>query len=259
MAAASLEALLQEVPVPIPDRPDSSPPNLAAARACVDWMILAILHLNRRIGFEAQTSILVHDFVLASASQAAVFWRHGWSDQARASLLHSWIDQSLVFEPSWKHLYEFRNRLVHDQFKPAALRLHGSDLDREFLLVFSVAVAEKLSADQAEAQARQALRQLLGRLELSVKDLGRLLGVSVDTVNRWESSGAVIPAEARTTLSRANSALSRLLTIFRPERLPEVIRQKAELFKGKSAYDWILEGRIREVADLYEAAFAYQG
>lgn len=257
--AESLEALLQEVPVPAPEKPDSSPPNLAAARACVDWMMLAILHLNRRIGFEAQTSVLVQDLVLAGASQAAVFWRHGWSDQARTSLLHSWIDQSLIFEPSWKHLYELRNSIVHDQFSPAAARLQGSHLDREFLLVFSIAVAEKLSTDQAESQARQALRQLLTRLDLSVGDLGRLLGVSAETVDQWESARAVIPADVRATLTRANRALSRLLTIFRPERLPQIIHQRVELFKGESAYDWILQGRIQEVADLYEGAFAYQG
>ncbi len=256
---ASLESLLEEVPVPAPERPNSTPPTLAAARACVDWMILAIQHLNRRIGFEAQTSVLVHDLVLASASHAAVFWRQGWSDQARISLLHSWIDQSLVFEPSWKHLYDFRNRLIHQQFSPAANRLQGSDLDREFLLVFSIAVAEKLAVGQAASQARQALRQLLGRLELSSSDLARLLGVSVETVDQWESGRAVIPAEARAALARANNALSRMLAIFRPERLLQVIRQQVELFKGQSAYAWILQGRIQEVADLYETAFAYQG
>ena len=255
----TLEALLQEVPVPAAEKPDSTPPNLAAARACVDWMILAILHLNRSIGFEAQASIWVRDLVLSSASQAAVFWRHGWSDEARVSLLHSWIDQSLVFETSWKHLYELRNRLIHDQFSPAAIRLQGSDLDREFLLVFSVAVAEKLSADQAESQARQAIRQLLARMELSVADLGRLLGVSADVVDQWESAQVMMPADARAIVTRANSALSRLLAIFRPERLPQVIRQKVALFRGESAYDWILQGRIQEVADLYEVAFAYQG
>jgi len=257
--AASLEALLEEVPVPTLENPVSTPPNLAAARACVDWMILAILHLNQRIGFEAQTSVLVHDLVLASASQAAVFWLHGWSEQARKSLLHSWIDQSLAFEPSWKHLYEFRNRLVHAQFSPTATRLQGSDLDREFLLVFTVAVAEKLRTDQAESQARQAIRQLLARLELSNEDLGHLLGVSVEIVDQWESGRSSIPADTRAVLARADSAVVRLLTIFRPERLPQVIRQNVELFRGQSAYQWILQGRIQEVADLYEVAFAYQG
>jgi len=257
--ASSLEALLAEVPVPKPENRDSTPPNLAAARACVDWMIVAILHLNRKIEFEPQTSALVHDFVLASASQAAVYWRHGWSDQARTSLLHSWIDQSLAFEPSWKRLYEFRNRLVHDQFSPSKNRLQNSDLDREFLLVFSVAVAEKLSGDQADLQARHALRQLLGHLELSNADLASILRVSIDTVDEWESGRTNIPVDARGTLTRANSALAHLLGIFRPERLPQVIRQKAELFKGQSAYEWILQGRIQEVAELYENSFAYQG
>jgi hypothetical protein len=259
--AGSLEALLEEVPLPAwsPERPESIAPSLAAARACVDWMILAIIHLNQRIGFEGAASLWVHDLVLASASQAAVYWWHGWNDQARTSLLHSWIDQSLAVEPAWKHLYEFRNKLMHRQFSPSAKRLQASAFDREFLLVFSLAVAEKLSADESQSQARQALRRLISRLELSNEDFGSLVGASADIVNQWESSETPIPLETRARLARADNALSRLLAIFRPERLPQVIRQEADMFKGESARDWILQGRIQEVADLYEAALSYQG
>jgi transcriptional regulator with XRE-family HTH domain len=127
------------------------------------------------------------------------------------------------------------------------------------LLVFSVAVSEKLMVDQAEAQGRQALRQLLSRLDLSNEDVAGMLGVSADTVQKWESARSAIPVQMRARLSRANSALNRMLAIFRPERLPHVVRQDVELFKGQSAHDWIVQGRIQEVAELYETAFAYQG
>ncbi len=257
--AASLEGLLKEVPVPTPVTTEATPPNLAAARACVAWMSGAIFRLNRAVGVEAWTSVLVQDLVLSSASQAAVFWRHGWSDHARKSLLHSWIDQSLVFEPGWTQLCEHRDRLVSDQLGPTGIRLEGSERDREFLLVFGLAVAEKLGADQAESHARQSLRQLISRLALSIEDMAQLLGVPADAVEQWESGRVAIPMDAQALLGRANHALSRLLATFRPERLPELIRREVDLFDGRSAYDWIRQGRIEEVADRYDAAFAYQG
>jgi DNA-binding transcriptional regulator YiaG len=222
-------------------------------------MILAIAHLNQRIGFEAGASAWVHDLVLASASQAAVFWWQGWNDQARTSLLHSWVDQSLAVEPAWRDLHEFRHKLIDEQFRPAARKLQSSASGREFLLVFSLAVAEKLRAEESQSQARQAIRRLISGLELSSEDIVGLLGVSADTAKQWESSETLIPTEARAMLTRADNALSRLLTVFRPERLPQGIRQKADLFQGDSARDWIRQGRIQEVADLYEAAFAYLG
>jgi transcriptional regulator with XRE-family HTH domain len=222
-------------------------------------MILAIVHLNQRIGFEAAASAWVHDLVLASASQAAVFWWHGWNDQARTSLLHSWVNQSLAVEPAWRDLHEFRQKLIDEQFRPAARKLQSSASGREFLLVFSLAVAEKLRAEESQSQARQAIRRLISGLELSREDMTGMLGVPAGTAEQWESSETPIPTETRAMLTRADDALSRLLAIFRPERLPQVIRQKADLFQGESARDWIRRGRIREVADLYEAAFAYQG
>jgi hypothetical protein len=257
----SLEALLNEVPLlPCsPEKPESIPPTLAAARECVDWIILAIIHLNRRIGFEAAASAWVRDLVLASASQAAVFWWQGWNDQARTSLLHSWIDQSLAVEPAWRYLHEFRNKLIDEQFSPAARKLQSSASGREFLLVFSLAVGEKLRAEESQSQARQAIRRLTSGLELSAEDMVCVLGVPAGTAEQWESSETPIPMETRVMLTEADSALSRLLAIFRPERLPQVISQKADLFQGNSARDWIRQGRIQEVADLYEATFAYQG
>jgi len=257
--STSAESLLEEIPIPTPGREESSPASLTEARACVDWIVLAILRLNRRVGFELQTSVLIHDLVLASASQAAMFWRHGLADQARNSLVHAWIDQSLVFEPGWKYLHDFRNKLVHGVFDADTIKLQASDLDREFLLVFMVAVSEKLVADGAELHARQALRHVLARLELSNEDLSRMLAVSADTIVDWETGRTAMPVDVRATISRASAAVTRMLSIVRPERLPQVIRRKVDIFDGQSALDWILLGRIDEVANRYEVAFAYQG
>ena len=68
-----------------------------------------------------------------------MFWRHGLADQARNSLVPAWIDQSLAFEPGWKYLHDFRNELIHGVFNADTTKLQASDLDREFLLVFTIA------------------------------------------------------------------------------------------------------------------------
>jgi transcriptional regulator with XRE-family HTH domain len=140
-------------------------------------------------------------------------------------------------------------------------RFHGflpSELDREFLLVFSQVVTEKLRAETSDSQARQSLRDLLTRLELSAKDLSRILGVSPEDVDAWESDRIPIRAEHSAVLNHASSAANRLSALFRAERLPQVIRRSTALFGGESALDWILQGRVDEVVNRYEAALAYQ-
>jgi transcriptional regulator with XRE-family HTH domain len=116
-------------------------------------------------------------------------------------------------------------------------------------------VAPDLGADQA----RTALRSLMTRLELSQDDLGRAFGVSGESVRRWERGATSIPAERRSEILAAEAGLRRLQDLFRPERLPSAIRRPAELFDGDSALEWILRGRIEEVADHYETALLYQG
>ncbi len=106
---------------------------------------------------------------------------------------------------------------------------------------------------------RLALERLMECLGLSQDQMGRMLDVSGETVRRWKSGATGIPLSRVAELTAAESALNRLLQIFRPERLPLVIRRKAEVFGGKAALDWILDGRIAEVADRYELSLAYQG
>jgi hypothetical protein len=85
-----------------------------------------------------------------------------------------------------------------------------------------------------------------------------MLGVSGETVRRWKAGATGIPLSHAAELTAAESALNRLMRMFRPARLPLAIRRNADLFGGKRALDWILDGRIAEVADRYEAALAYQ-
>jgi len=89
--------------------------------------------------------------------------------------------------------------------------------------------------------------------------LARMFEVAADTVRLWERGHGEVPAARRAELLLADKALDRLLELFRPERLPQVIRRKADLFDKEQALDWILRGRIADVADRYDAALSYQG
>jgi hypothetical protein len=128
----------------------------------------------------------------------------------------------------------------------------------EFLAVYNLAVSELLATRLQDAQARMTLRRLMACLGLSLDHAGRMFGVHGDTVRLWERGLGEVPGDRMDELRLADKALDRLLALFRPERLPQVIRRKADLFERERALDWILRGRIADVADRYQAALAYQ-
>ena len=118
---------------------------------------------------------------------------------------------------------------------------------------------EAVVAGTEDSLGRGAIERLMGSLSLSQDQMGRMLGVSGETIRRWKAGATGIPLSRVAELTAAEAALNRLLRIFRPERLPLAIRRKADLFGGKAALDWILDGRIAEVADRYELSLVYQG
>lgn len=131
--------------------------------------------------------------------------------------------------------------------------------NEQALLDYDLAVHEFLSAVAREDSGRRILRRLMTHLRLSQDDAGRMLGVSGETVRRWERGQNRIPEARVADLSALDAALTRLESLFLPHKLPEVIRRRAELFEGERAIDLILRGRITQVAERYETALAYQG
>lgn len=140
----------------------------------------------------------------------------------------------------------------------AAAPLDFEPVDSEHLSLFNVAVGACLRDASGVAEGRRMLRRLIVALDLSYDEAGRALGVTGETVRRWERSMVLVPTRRLSVLTGADDALSRLLGLFRPERLPVAIRRPAALFDGESALDWILRGRIQEVADRYDVALSYQ-
>jgi hypothetical protein len=65
------------------------------------------------------------------------------------------------------------------------------------------------------------------------------------------------PEEYAARISEAHGALLRLLRLVRPDRLAQVARRPAEAFGGRCALDLIVEGRIAEVAETFEAILEY--
>lgn len=143
-------------------------------------------------------------------------------------------------ESRWRQMRVARERLLETQ------------------ATFQPAVKEVLQSESGGEKARMTVRSLMSHLDLSFDQLGRMLGVTGETVRRWSQGAHRVPSGRFGQLAVAQAALDRLLSIFRPEVLPGVTRRKAELFDGETALDWILRGRIDEVADHYESALSYQ-
>jgi transcriptional regulator with XRE-family HTH domain len=158
-------------------------------------------------------------------------------DPGRASqwVVHTWQDYAEELE-----------RLPAVEDKRAAL-----DYDR--------AVLGFLSMAEGASDGRRILERLMASLGLSQDETGRMFGVSGETIRRWERGNARIPHSRMAALVSSEAALERLESLFVADRLPQVIRRRADLFENERALDLILRGRMAEVAGRYETALAYQG
>ena len=249
-------------------------PNLPAARDVADRMCDLLLWVGSRVTIAEVKSPGEEEVDLQRWAYRALLrnygafnaLRQGQTKKAAAVLLLSWVDEvaGLGAEPSpdeasggrgaWQKL---RNELVQGQdFQRTSNVAEPESL--EWLVLFSQAVEEVISRSVAEGDTRNALRSLMTHLDLGQDDLGRLFGVSGETVRRWERGKSRIPSERGAAILAAVSALRRQLEVFRPDRLARVVRRKAGLFDGETALEWILRGRIDEVVERYDRTFAYQ-
>lgn len=206
--------------------------------------------LNQIAGVEPSIEPYVRDAVTQSSFQTVrLLWR-GHLKQASSLFVSNWH--------SCLGLYlDIKKPVAPLKFGKTKPLLPDED-ESELLSVFNAAVSAILRAEANETEGRSTLRRLATYLGLSQDELGRMFGVSGETIRRWERGHHRIPSGKLAELVTANENLTRLLELFRPERLPQAIRRKAELFGGETALDWILRGRIADVVDRYEMALAYQ-
>lgn len=229
--------------------------SLQTALDAVRTLDRSLARLNEELGMAEPLEIILRETTLQSGFVAFITYLCSSPDSASNSLLAAWSSNA-------RRLGQVRNRIVHGVESPSleqVLPQLSEEVVRNYLTTFNIAVAEVLKEHASEARPQIILRELLQRLNLSYDELGRVLGVSGETVRRWEKGTFAVPPQKLATIETASSSLKRLLRLFKPEYLASVIRRPARLFSGETALDWIRTGRIVDVADRYESNFAYQG
>lgn len=237
-----------------------STPDLATVRDFVHEVEACVDLLNGEAGvIDADTAALLRGSILQSSFPALLLLRQEETRAAAAFLIDQWrrtaeaLGES-VHLPSGEDIAGM-GREVREHGTPYRASL---DLERELLTLYNTVVFEVLLAAEGLGRGRDILRRLMAQLALSYDQLGRAFGVSGETIRRWERGSHEIPADRMAVLVETEAALRRLVSLFKPERLPHVLRRKAALFGEESGLDWIFRGRMAEVAERYEAALAYQ-
>jgi hypothetical protein len=113
---------------------------------------------------------------------------------------------------------------------------------------------------EREAKIRRAsaiLSRFRSSLDIGYEDVGTMFGVPGQTARAWHEGKEEVPETVFARMIAAESALNRLVQVFRPDRLGEVIRRRAPAFDNERALDWILDGRIAEVAARYDAGLSF--
>ncbi len=197
--------------------------------------------LGRRAGLPPDKAPVITSAVVHDAFPSLLCYRRGHPDVASRILLARW-----------------RAYLGESPISVKLLHCVPEPEDSRLLSVFSAVVSGLLIAQAQSSRGQAILARLMESLRLSYDQLGRMLGVSGETARRWAQGVIAVPEAQLAKLDVADAALTRLLSIFRPDRLPEVVRRLAELFDGQSALDWILTSRIRDVADRYDLLTRYQ-
>ncbi len=229
----------------LPKRPMAV--DLLSIQGLVDTLRECVRELNVASKIDESLAGLVGDSVTQGAYPVLYLARRGELERASRLLVTIWKTTLQALDPAAESLASEQGS------KPNTL-----EAELEYLSALNVAVSEVLHLDVNQAEARNVLRHLASNLELSFDELGRMFGVSGETVRRWERGTHRIPTGRIAKLISANHSVSRLLQMFRSNRLPQVIRREVDLFGGERALDWILRGRHADVADRYENTLMYQ-
>lgn len=109
-----------------------------------------------------------------------------------------------------------------------------------------------------EYEAKVAVKRLRALLGITLEQASRIYRVPTSTLVSWLDNQTPIPPECLALISQTDASLKVIDDLFEEARLPDLVRRPAEVFGGQSALDWILGGRIREVADTYDEALYFQ-
>lgn len=254
----AIETVHARLATQLPTIGGSSSPDMSMVRDFVHEVGACADFLNQAAGVtEEDVAALLRSSVIQGSFPALLLLRQEEIRAAAAFLVEAWRRTAEALgEPILLPATGGDGLEVRESKTPYRASL---DLERELLTLYNTVVFEVLLSAEGMGRGRDILRRLMAQLSLSYDQLGRAFGVSGETIRRWERGSHDIPADRMTTLVETEAALRRLLNIFKPERLPHVLRRKAALFGDESGLDLIFRGRMAEVADRYEVALAYQG
>jgi hypothetical protein len=213
-----------------------------------------LVRLNRQARLGKKLDVIVRETALQRGFPAFLTYARSSVDRASECVLAAWTEAARMLGEEG-----VRDPQEVARGPDRALTGISEELFRDYLSTYNLAFAEVLREHMVEPRAQQTIQELLHGFDMSYDELGRILDVSGETVRRWAKGASSVPKKKLAAIDMAGNALRRIRRILRPDRLPSVIRRKAELFGGDSALDWIRAGRVTEVADRYETAFAYQG
>lgn len=121
--------------------------------------------------------------------------------------------------------------------------------------------AGRLEDAFARAYQRRGVRSL-ARIQhafgATKTDLGRLFGrVSRQAIDDWLRKG--VPASRTADVARIDSLAQTLLRRFKPERLPQIVREPMPGLGGRSIFQAIEADGTVPVFEMLEHAFSYHG
>lgn len=108
--------------------------------------------------------------------------------------------------------------------------------------------------DELDRRVRtEPLERFAALWGLSGAEAARAFGVSRQAFAKWRRNG--IPADRAPAVADLAAATDVLDRRVKRERIPAVVRRKADTLGGRSLYDLACEGRHREVLDAVRTLF----
>jgi hypothetical protein len=99
----------------------------------------------------------------------------------------------------------------------------------------------------------EPLERFKGLWGLSSAEAARAFGISRQAYSKWCASGP--PADRAPAIADLATATDRLSRHLKRDRIPAVVRRRAEALGGRSLYDLACEGRHAEVREAVDAMF----
>jgi len=243
----SIQAILDDVEGLMGDLPESSQPSIRA----VGLLERMAAKLSRVAGLSEAQAKLVNRSTLRAGTMVTLRLAAEGADEREAVA---------VAYAVWSGQVAQLGMCIPNVSTPGLSPLCKGDASawEKLLKDYDALVSERLLQEERQEDGLAVLRRLKSELDVSFDYLGSILDVNGETVRRWILARIPIPSERLATISKAGSTYGRIRSHFRPARIAMVVRRPADIFDGDNALNWILRGRMEDVADRYEEHLRFQ-